>query len=361
MSEHHVGLSFGRVAHWYDGLGEFSLQLGRALAARAGRLRSAHGIRLHYHLPGRWHGMFGDAVAYLETRTWQRWWHLHRQQFALWHTLHQHIRLKPPRAHRRRLETVHDLNFLHTKQGSKRERYRERMRRRLLDCDQVVTISRHVADDLKRELAPLAVPVDVLYNGVTDLSGAPRRPIAALEGRAPFLLHVSRMAPSKNIGAILELAAAWPEQRFVLAGGASPYTAEVQRTIDARALRNVSLHLDVDEAQKAWLYAQCAGFVFPSLAEGFGLPPLEAMCFGKPAFLSRLTSLPEVGGELANYFDSFDAAAMRRVIETGLAAHARDPSAAAALVAHARRFNWERCADGYVEHYLRLCADEAAP
>jgi glycosyltransferase involved in cell wall biosynthesis len=359
MRLRHIGVSFGRVAHWYDGLGEFSLQLGRALSARAPMLQAMQGIRLHCHLSRRWHGLFGSEVDYLDAHTWQRWWHVRSERYALWHTLHQHIRLKPPLGHRRRLETVHDLNFLHTKQGDKRERYRARMRRRLLQCDQVVAITRYVADDLRRELAPLNVPIAVLYNGVTDLSGAPRRAIASLEGGPAFLLHVSRMAPSKNVMAVVELAAAWPGQRFVFAGGNSPYTAEVRRAIESHGLRNVSLHLDVDEAQKAWLYAACAGFVFPSLAEGFGLPPLEAMCFGKPVFLSRLTSLPEVGGSLAHYFDAFDALSMRRVIEAGLAAHASDRGAADALVAHARRFSWARCADAYVEQYLRLSADDA--
>src|SRR4051794_1147235 len=92
----HVGISFGRVAHWYDGLGEFSQRLGSELAARAPELRARDGIALHYHLPLQWHGRFGADIGYLDLHTLQRFVHWRRQQFALWHTLHQHIRLRAP-------------------------------------------------------------------------------------------------------------------------------------------------------------------------------------------------------------------------------------------------------------------------
>jgi glycosyltransferase involved in cell wall biosynthesis len=202
--------------------------------------------------------------------------------------------------------------------------------------------------------------VQVIHNGATDLSVAPRKPVDGVaDGRGgaamPYLLHISRMAPSKNIAALIKLAAAWPEQRLVLAGARSDYSDEVQRQVAARGLSNVLIRLDLSEAQKAWLYAHCLGFVFPSLAEGFGLPPIEAMHFGKPVFLSRLTSLPEVGGDQACYFDSFDGASMRAVVQAGLAEHAL-PGRAAAIVAHARRFSWARCADEHLALYRRLLA-----
>ena len=83
MSEHHIGLSFGRVEHWHDGLGEFSRQLGTELALRAESLRRHHGIHLHYHLPRRWHGQFGRDVHYLPLHTLQRFWHPRLRRFWL--------------------------------------------------------------------------------------------------------------------------------------------------------------------------------------------------------------------------------------------------------------------------------------
>jgi glycosyltransferase involved in cell wall biosynthesis len=121
---------------------------------------------------------------------------------------------------------------------------------------------------------------------------------------------------------------------------------------------NVRIQLNLNEAQKAWLYASCEGFLFPSLAEGFGLPPLEAMCFGKPVFLSRLTSLPEVGGDAAYYFDDFGAVAMRHTVEAGLARHSLEQRAPLAQ-AQAKRFSWSHCADAYVAQYRELLATSA--
>ena len=355
-----ISLSLGRISHWHDGLGEFSRQLGLALAAQAPRLQDEVGWRLHFHLPARWHGEFGDQVGYLATHTSQRWLHLRRTRFDLWHVLHQHNRLRAPVGTLHQLETVHDLNFLHAKSAAKTERYRQQLRRRLARREQVVAITHHVAQDLQRELAPLHTPVRVIHNGATDLSAAPRAPVHGLadehgEALQPYLLHISRMAPSKNIVALLDLAAAWPGQRLVLAGARSAYSDEVQRQVSARGLTNVLIRLDLSEPQKAWLYAHCQGFVFPSLAEGFGLPPIEAMHFGKPVFLSRLTSLPEVGGDAACYFDSFDGQAMRAVLHTGLAEHGR-PGRAAAIAQHARGFSWARSADEYLALYRRLLA-----
>jgi glycosyltransferase involved in cell wall biosynthesis len=344
-----IGLSLGRIEHWHDGLGEFSRQLGLALAQQAPRLAAEQGWRFHFHLPRRWHGVFGDAVSYLDTHTTQRVVHFARPRFALWHILHQHNRLRAPLGTLRCIETVHDLNFLHAKTPAKIERYRARLHKRLAARNAVIAITQHVAGDLLRELPQLSTPVHVIHNGATDLTDTPQAAVPGV-GDAPFLLHISRMAPSKNIAALLDMAAAWPEQHLVLAGATSAYTGEVRQQVNTRGLRNITIQLDISEAQKAWLYAHCTGFLFPSLAEGFGLPPIEAMHFGKPVFLSRLTSLPEVGGDAAHYFDSFDGAAMRTVVQAGLAA----PDQSAAIAAHARRFSWQRCAQEHIALYRTL-------
>jgi glycosyltransferase involved in cell wall biosynthesis len=349
----HIGLSLGRLHHWHDGLGEFSRQLGLALAGMAPALLVERGWQLHFHLPEAFHGVFGDQVGYLATHTTQRWLHLRRTPFALWHTLHQHNRLKAPWGTARHIETVHDLNFLHAKSPAMIARYRQSLRQRLARRDQVIAITHHVAQDLARELPDLATPVQVIHNGATDLTAIAQLGVQGVQAQDRYLLHISRMAPSKNIPALLNLAAAWPEQLLVLAGADSPYTQDVRRQIAERGLRNVVICLDLSEAQKAWLYAHCQGFLFPSLAEGFGLPPIEAMHFGKPVFLSRLTSLPEVGGAVAHYFDSFDGAAMRQVVQAGLQADAA-PDRAQAIVARARQFNWQRCALAHLALYQRV-------
>ncbi|RZS47550.1 glycosyltransferase family 4 protein [Sphaerotilus mobilis] len=351
----HIGLSLGRIDHWHDGLGEFSRQLGLALAARAHELRGQHGLQLSFHLPARWHGVFGDQVGYLATHTTQRWLHVRPVRFALWHTLHQHNRLRAPLGTQRHVETVHDLNFLHTKSAAKIERYRARTRLRLLSRDAVIAITHHVAADIQRELGPLPHAPVVIHNGATDLTGVAQQAVDGIDPASGYLLHISRMAPSKNIQSLLDLAASWPDQAFVLAGATSPYTAEVRQQVTQRGLHNVTIRLDLDEGAKAWLYAHARGFLFPSFTEGFGLPPIEAMHFGVPVFLSRLTSLPEVGGDVADYFDDFAPATMRSVVDAGLR-RAEHPAHRTALRQRAKSFSWTACAEACVALYLRTLA-----
>jgi glycosyltransferase involved in cell wall biosynthesis len=346
-----IGISLGRLRNLRHGLGEFGVQLGRRFAARAPELAERHGVRLHFHTRRERFGFFGDDVGYLAMRPVERLVHVSPVRFDVWHRMNQHIAHRPPLGTRHSVVTVHDLNYVHAKRGLSRALHGFRTRRKLAGTDLVVTGTRFVVGDLRAH-AGYAGPVEVIYDGVRDLSGDPREPVAGIEPGS-YLFHISRMAASKNVGAILDLAAIWPEQRFVLAGPASADVDAVRDGIARRGLTNVRVLTDVSDAQKAWLFASCAGFLFPSLTEGFGLPPLEAMCFGKPAFLSDRTCLPEVGGEVSFYFRDFEPGSMRRVVEEGLAA-ARLPGRAEAIRRHAAGFSWDACADAYLALYLRL-------
>ena len=93
--------------------------------------------------------------------------------------------------------------------------------------------------------------------------------------------------------------------------------------------------------------------MFPSIAEGFGIPPLEAMHFGKPVFLSRFTSLPEIGGDAAYYFDDFDPEHMRSVLQSGLEDYVRN-NRFAAIQAQAAKFDWNKTAHEYLSVYRSL-------
>jgi glycosyltransferase involved in cell wall biosynthesis len=349
--EAHVGVNFGPLSTLHDGLGEFSVQLGCRIAARAAELRAEHGIHVHFYLREERHGSFGRGVEYLPLRQAHRVLHLEGRRFDLWHTLNQHVAHRPPAGARHRLLTVHDLNFLYVKRGASLARHRWVARRRVGRADRIVAITEHVAADVRRHTS-FAGPIDVIHNGARSLVGEPQDPVPGLPPRS-FLFHLSRMTPSKNVAAILDLAGAWPEQRFVMAGPASGAVASTVAEAAARNLTNVTVLTDVSDAQKAWLYAHCAGFLFPSLTEGFGLPPIEAMHFGAPTFLSDRTSLPEVGGKAAYFFRRFDPAHMREVIEAGLADVQRD-GRADAIRRHAATFSWDACADRYVALYLAM-------
>jgi len=346
----HIGISLGQIGRFDDGLGEFSQQLCSRLAAQAPALRDAHGIELWFHMREHLFGRFGSDVHYLPITKWQRYRHVQPVTFAIWHSLNQLNKTLPPQGTRHRVVTVHDLNFFYFKHRFSQWRDLRRTRRLLARTDELVAITDYVRSDVVQRLQWQG-PISTIHNGASDLTAVPQEPCAGLEG-SDFLFHLSRMSPSKNIAALLALAAAWPEQRFVLAGPVSDRSRAVQAEVANAALTNVEVLLDVSEGQKAWLFAQCRGFLFPSITEGFGLPPIEAMHFGKPVFLSRLTSLPEVGGNAAFYFDAFDPASMRPVVEAGLT-RALNGDHADAVRAQAARFDWDRTADAYVDLYRK--------
>lgn len=337
----------------YDGLGEFAWQLGTHIATKAEAWRSERRVQFHVHCQPKLAGCFGPAFTYLPVSRVQRFRHHQPERYAVWHSVHQLNKNRPPEDAGTRVVTVHDLNYLYAKGAWSRWRNHRRTLGLMSRTDVVVAISHYAADDVRKHLKWRG-PLEVIHRGPRRLDGVVPEPIAGIAGlddpSRPFLFHLSRMSPSKNPQAMLALAAAWPEQRFLFAG---PPTEDAKALMAANRLPNVEFRLALTEGQKAWAFAHCAGFLFPSLTEGFGLPPVEAMQFGKPVFLSRLTSLPEVGGDAAFYFDDWSPAAMKAVVQRGLAEGAT-AERIAAVQAHAARFDWVALADAYLALYARL-------
>lgn len=345
-----IGISLGNMGSLNDGLGEFALQMGQHIAAVAPRWRSEQGIVFDFHCKAKLHGAFGSDVGYLPVTRWQRLWHTQPAHYALWHSLHQLNKTLPPQGCGPRLTTVHDLNYIYKPAAFSRWRDHRRALALAGRTDHIVAISEYAAQDVRQHWH-WTKPLEIIHRGPRRLDAFAPEPIEGFDdaGR-PFLFHLSRMSRSKNPQAILGLAAAWPEMEFLFCG---PPTDEAQALRAANRLKNVHFRFAISDAQKAWAFSRCAGFLFPSFTEGFGLPPVEAMQFGAACFLSRLTSLPEVGGDAAFYFDDWDPQAMRRVVEAGLR-QAAEPGFRERMKAHAACFDWVGLADRYLALYLRL-------
>lgn len=351
----HIGISLGNQYNFQDGLGEFSQQLCRHLADKARELKSERGWHLHFHLPEAHHGRFGPDVAYLPLGG-NEVFDGGNGAFKIWHTLHQLNRYAPPANTQCRVLTIHDLNFFHKNLFS---RYRDwfKIKQLLKRTDHITTVSRYVANDIREKLF-WNEPITVIHNGARDLSSAPQEAIDELNGR-PFLFHLSRMIPSKNAESLVGLARICPDQLFVFAGPDGRGFQRIKDLCQRQDLKNVLMYADVSDAQKAWLFGNCRAFMFPSLTEGFGLPVIEAMHFGKPVFLSNRTCLPEIGGTSAFYWNNFEPDSMRAVLLQGLQGSNND-SMASTLRHHASQFNWSRCADQYLTLYANLMSAPTA-
>lgn len=228
-----------------------------------------------------------------------------------------------PRLHsavaRRRVITIHDLTykrFPELLQKETLENLGRLMQREIAVADAIICVSESTRRDLLRfyEVDPTRA-IAILSGLGTPQSAAP---IDGLPSR--YILFVSTVEPRKNLGVLLD---AFDELRRT---GAYDGSLVVVGRIGwkseaiARRLRGAGIvHLDyVSAAQLATVYRNAEAFVFPSIYEGFGFPLLEAMAHGVPTIAARSSSLPEIGGDAALYFDPMRSAELvdelRRVL-----------------------------------------------
>ncbi|WP_407655504.1 glycosyltransferase family 4 protein [Burkholderia alba] len=163
-----------------------------------------------------------------------------------------------------------------------------------------------------------------------------------------FVLVVGSLAPGKNLARILEAIAqlerTHSDLKFVIAGGSNVKIFGTSTLADGVQANNVTWAGYVSDGELKALYENAGCFVFPSLYEGFGLPPLEAMSCGCPVIASREASLPEACGDAALYCDARDSADIAARIaqlmgDAGLRQRLRDEGRA-----HAGQFRWDRAA-----------------
>lgn len=168
-------------------------------------------------------------------------------------------------------------------------------------------------------------------------------------GDAPFILATSARRGHKNLARLLEAVAKLghaPLPSLVLPGystGAEPALA--QQIEDLGLTDRVHLLGWITDAQMDGLYAAAELLAFPSLAEGFGLPVLEAMEHGLPVATSNLSSMPEVGGDAAVYFDPYDVDSIASTIDGLLADPVERERLSAAGRVRANEFSWRRAAE----------------
>ncbi|KFI06344.1 glycosyltransferase family 1 protein [Massilia sp. BSC265] len=300
-------------------------------------------------------GFLGEGASYVLHRSYHRWHFPRKREYDVVHFADQYCRFGPERVRAKTVMTVHDLNQVYERQpgSAKYHRYLRRMSRKIKGADRIVAISEFVKGDILRFFPEAEGKISVIYNG-TNPGHAPEghQPRFVPQGR--FLFAVGMVCPKKNFHVLVPLLRA-NDYTLVVAGVVKePYKEKImQEAARFGVSERVVVTGPVSGFDKDWYYAHCDAFLFPSLAEGFGLPVLEAMHHGRPVFLSRFTSLPEVGGDAAFYFDSFDPDHMSAVLKDGLARFAREEGAQRARK-HASRFSWEKAGAAYLDLYRQV-------
>ncbi len=187
----------------------------------------------------------------------------------------------------------------------------------------------------------------VIYHGLAQL---PRSPEAARtlqqHLRKDYLLYVGTRATYKNFSGLLQAfhATGLAESFDLLALGGGELTPAEQSLIAGLGMQQsvICLPLVADELL-AEAYASAKLFVYPSLSEGFGFPPLEAMSLGCPVLASRVSSIPEVCQDAPFYFDPADQNSFQRALLQAI----KDEPARQQVIARGRevgaQYNWQKC------------------
>ena len=176
----------------------------------------------------------------------------------------------------------------------------------------------------------------------------------------PFVLYVGTIEPRKNLGRLLQAfrrlkSRPGIKHRLVVAVGLGWLYQDVLREMEELSAENEIAFLGrVDDSDLPALYSLSDIFVFPSLYEGFGLPPLEAMACGRPVVCSNASSLPEVIGDAGILVSPYDVDGLTDAMAQLIA----DPDRRALLgqrgLARSREFTWERSARRLLDVYRRL-------
>jgi alpha-1,3-rhamnosyl/mannosyltransferase len=369
-----IGLDAIPLTEPRAGVGHYTFELARALALTA----PAEEFELVYPSSYPPFDLSGGAPLPSNLREahvrvgalGRRWWsaglprYAARKGLRLFHGTNYDVPLWGGAA---RVLTVHDLSQFthpetHERRGVRRARRRLPLMARAAEAVLVPTeaVRREVCEHLK--VAPERV------FAVHEAARACFRPLAAAEaggvlGRllgagGDFLLAVGTIEPRKNLAALVsafeEVLRARPSTplRLVIAGGrgwlSGPLFAAIERS--PAAGRVVLAGYVTDEELRA-LYSACRAFVYPSLYEGFGLPPLEAMSCGAAVVAGRTPAVEEVTAGAARLFDPRDASALARTLLELLDDDDARRALSEAGLRRARHFSWERTARATLDVY----------
>lgn len=224
-------------------------------------------------------------------------------------------------------------------------------------ADHVICISEQTKRDLVEILGVDPLKISVVYHGFT-LTSQDVPVIVSDASRRPFLFYVGSRSGYKNFEGLLKAYAASPilKNTFdLICFGGGDFTNKEKTLIQQLGISTDRVsQVSGNDALLARYYKAATVFVYPSLYEGFGIPPLEAMSFDCPVVCSNVSSIPEVVGNAAEMFDPENpdsiSAAIERVIN--------NPQLRENLIRLGREriklFSWERCAQETLDVYLKV-------
>ncbi len=341
-----------RMKYPHTGLYHYCYNLGRALINTVDNSRE----RLRFFLPPKEHGVFGSGQNYIHQHSWNKLILPSLAKNSIWHSTSQGSAYFPKRRKMPVVLTIHDINIMHNqnKSESKKNAAIKALEKRIGLCSHITFISSFTLNDVKQFINLDGKPVSVIYNGC-NIQEIEKPVQPSFVPDVPYYFTLGTIMEKKNfhvLPALLE-----GNNHLLVIAGIAQSKEYKERVIKEATKHGVEKRVvftgAVTENDKQWYLKNCKAFFFPSLTEGFGLPVVEAMHFGVPVFLSNLTSLPEIGGDVCYYFDSFEKGAMKETVKKGLR-HYETNNPAQAIKQRASLFNWASAARKYMDVYRSL-------
>ncbi len=280
-----------------------------------------------------------------------------RKKYDLWHSVNQNTKVEPFHINKYLL-TVHDVNFVEEISSNIQHKVNQLFISKLEKATAITYISEFEKKQTHHHFNVPDVPEYVIYNGnpISTLIDTSKF-VSKIPIEKPFLYSIGDFLERKNFLSLVKMMVHVTDFNLILSGNNNkPYGKEIEDYIKVNNLQNrVFLTGKVSDSEKQFYLSKCLAFVFPSIREGFGLPPIEAMRFGKPVFLSNKTSLPEIGGENAYYWDNFDPEYMKTVVNKGLNHFNNNQNEIEELMKkRATNFDWKIAAAEYLKVYNEI-------
>ncbi len=266
---------------------------------------------------------------------------------------------------RKTVVTVHDLSFFRHPEWFRLGHafyYRRAVRRGIMSAERVIVDSKATGEDVHEFLRVPWNSIDVVPLGVDEAYRPPaKEAVAAMRAKyglpGGFFLYLGTLEPRKNLSRLIDawsIASEGCDQHLVIAGREGWKVEAVEQAI-RRSSASKRIHRIgyVAEADVPALMGSAYAFVWPSLWEGFGLPPLEAMACGVPVLTSNTSSLPEVAGDAALMVDPYDVHAIAGGIRTLAEDKSTYDKLKSAGRARAADFTWRRTAEEVLDVYRK--------
>ncbi len=278
--------------------------------------------------------------------------------------------------------TVHDLlDFMyraHNGSGLRRAGHRYLTHRILSRAARILAVSQFTKMDIQRLFRIPENQIEVVYNAIDDRFGvghatdADRELIAErYQCNYPFLLYAGRISPHKNVVRIIEAFSAlkaelekegkYPDLKLIIIGDEVSRHPDIRRTVIKSGVQNDVRFLGFVPIEVLRIFYDVAKvFVFPSLYEGFGLPPLEAMAHGTPVVTSNTSSLPEVVGSAAMLVNPENVFEIMRSVHKVLVDQPLREKLKQRGYEQVQRFSWEASVQRILNVYREVAGQPAA-